>query len=48
MNVLSMGDEEARALGVNVTVLRMLFIFLATVVSALTVVLGGIVDGWGF
>lgn len=45
LNVLSMGDEEARALGVHVAGLRLLFIFLATVVSALTVVLGGII-GW--
>ncbi len=45
LNVLSMGDEEARSLGVNVTVLRLIFIFLATVISALTVVMGGII-GW--
>ena len=45
LNVLSMGDEEARTLGVNVGLLRLLFIFLATVISALTVVLGGII-GW--
>ena len=45
LNVLSMGDEEARTLGVHVAGLRLLFIFLATVVSALTVVLGGII-GW--
>jgi iron complex transport system permease protein len=45
LNVMSMGDEEARSLGVNVTFLRFLFIFLATVISALTVILGGII-GW--
>jgi iron complex transport system permease protein len=45
LNVLSMGDEEARALGVNVALLRLVFIFLATVISALTVVLGGMI-GW--
>ena len=45
LNVLSMGDEEARALGVNVSLLRLLFIFLSTVISALTVVLGGMI-GW--
>ena len=45
LNVLSMGDEEARALGVHVAGLRLLFIFLATVISALTVVLGGVI-GW--
>lgn len=43
LNVLSMGDEEARSLGVNVSALRLLFIFLATVISALTVVMGGII-----
>lgn len=45
LNVLSMGDEEALSLGVNVTLLRMIFIFLATLISALTVVMGGII-GW--
>lgn len=45
LNVLSMGDEEARTLGVNVVFLRLLFIFLATIISALTVILGGII-GW--
>jgi iron complex transport system permease protein len=45
LNVLSMGDEEARSLGVNVAFLRLLFIFLATIISALTVVMGGII-GW--
>ena len=43
LNVLSMGDEEAQALGVNVVFLRYVFIFLATVISALTVVMGGII-----
>lgn len=45
MNVLSMGDEEARALGVNVTLVRVVMIFFATMISALTVVVGGII-GW--
>lgn len=45
LNILSMGDEEARSLGVNVTLLRLLFIVLATILSALSVVLGGII-GW--
>ncbi len=43
LNVLSMGDEEARALGVNAGALRLVFICLATVISALTVVLGGVI-----
>jgi iron complex transport system permease protein len=41
LNVLSMGDEEARSLGVNVNRVRLLVIFCATVVSTLTVVLAG-------
>jgi iron complex transport system permease protein len=45
LNVLSMGDEEARSLGVNVVYMRLGFILLATVISALTVVMGGII-GW--
>jgi iron complex transport system permease protein len=45
LNVLSMGDEEARSLGVHVFYLRLMFILLATVISALTVVMGGII-GW--
>lgn len=45
LNVLSMGDEEARSLGVNVSRIRLLMIFLATLVSALTVALGGMI-GW--
>lgn len=45
LNALSMGDEEARSLGINVTLLRLLFILMATVISALTVVMGGII-GW--
>lgn len=45
LNVLSMGDEEARSLGVNVRRVRLIVIVCATVVSALTVVLAGII-GW--
>lgn len=45
LNILSMGDDEARSLGVNVRVLRLAMISLATVISALTVVLAGMV-GW--
>ena len=40
-----MGDEEARSLGINVPLLRGWLILLATVISALTVVLGGLI-GW--
>ncbi|MCL4525486.1 MAG: iron ABC transporter permease [Gammaproteobacteria bacterium] len=45
MNVLSMGDEEARALGVSVHWARMLIIVMATIASALTVSLVGMI-GW--
>jgi iron complex transport system permease protein len=45
LNALSMGDEEAKALGVSVEWIRMLLIFLATVMSALTVVMAGMI-GW--
>jgi iron complex transport system permease protein len=45
LNALSMGDEEAKALGVPVERVRMLLIFLATLMSALTVVMAGMV-GW--
>lgn len=45
LNVLSMGDEEARALGVNVPLIRFTVIGCATLLSALTVVMAGII-GW--
>ncbi len=45
LNVLSMGDEEARSLGIRVGRLRFLLIALATLISALTVVLAGMI-GW--
>lgn len=45
MNALSMGDEEARSLGVRVELIRSLLIICATLMSALTVVLAGII-GW--
>jgi iron complex transport system permease protein len=45
LNVLSMGEEEARALGVNVQRVRWGVILCATLVSTLTVVLAGAV-GW--
>ena len=45
LNVMSMGEEEASALGVNVGQVRMTVVFLATLISALTVVIGGII-GW--
>jgi iron complex transport system permease protein len=45
LNVLSMGDEEARAMGVPVERIRIVLIILATMLSAITVVLAGMV-GW--
>jgi iron complex transport system permease protein len=45
LNALSMGDEQARALGIPVEWVRMFLIFLATVMSALTVVIAGMI-GW--
>lgn len=43
LNVLSMGDEEARTLGINVTRMRLIVILTATVISALTVVIAGMI-----
>ena len=37
LNVLSLGDEEARALGLNVPRIRLIVIICATVISAMTV-----------
>lgn len=45
MNALSMGDEEARSLGVRVGLIRGVLIVCATLMSALTVVMAGII-GW--
>jgi len=45
LNALSMGDEEARSLGIPVEWMRGLLIFLATFISTMTVVLAGMI-GW--
>ncbi len=45
LNALSLGDEEAKSLGVNVKMLKLIMIFSATFISALTVVLAGVI-GW--
>jgi len=45
LNVLSMGDDEAMTMGIRVNLIRAILIFFATLISALTVVLGGII-GW--
>ena len=44
-DLLSLGDEEAKALGVNVPLIRFLAIILATLASSLSVVMAGII-GW--
>lgn len=45
MNLLSLDDEEARALGVNTGLLRLLFIAAATLMTAAVVAISGTV-GW--
>ncbi|MBU1217895.1 iron ABC transporter permease [bacterium] len=44
-DLLSLGDEEAKALGLNVSRIRMIAIILATLASSLTVVMAGVI-GW--
>lgn len=44
-DLLSLGDEEARSLGVNVPLIRFTAIVLATLASSLSVVMAGII-GW--
>ena len=45
LNILSLGDEEARTLGIHATTYRLIFILASTLISALTVVIAGAV-GW--
>jgi iron complex transport system permease protein len=45
LNALSLGDDEAKALGINVKLLRGIYIFCATVLTSATVAIAGIV-GW--
>ena len=45
LNALSLGDEEAKALGVNTKLLKLIIILVATLISALSVILAGII-GW--
>lgn len=44
-DLMSLGDEEAQALGVNVKLIRLMAIVLATLASSLSVVMAGII-GW--
>lgn len=45
LNVLSFGDQEAQSLGVNTKLIRIVVILLATMISALSVSIGGMI-GW--
>ena len=45
LNLLSMGDEEAQSLGINVTLTRNIIIGVTTAICATTVALGGMI-GW--
>jgi iron complex transport system permease protein len=45
LNILSLGDEEAKSLGINVKLMRFVIILIATFISAFTVVLAGMI-GW--
>lgn len=45
LNVMSLGEDDAIALGVDVKKIRLLLIILATLLSALSVILAGII-GW--
>lgn len=44
-DLMSLGDEEAKALGVNVKLIRIVAIILATLASSLSVVMAGVI-GW--
>ena len=45
INILTLGDEEARALGVNTNVLRLLVIVCSTLITAASISVGGMI-GW--
>lgn len=45
LNILTMGEEEARSMGVNAAALRTIFIVISTVISSLTVAACGMI-GW--
>ena len=45
MNLMSLGDEEAEALGVDARRLRLVFIVAATLMTAAVVAISGII-GW--
>lgn len=45
LNVLSLGDEEARALGINTSRMRLVVIMCATLMTSASVAVGGVI-GW--
>ena len=45
LNILSLGDEEAQNLGINVSLIRIIFITVSTVVVGVTICVTGII-GW--
>jgi iron complex transport system permease protein len=45
INVLSMGDEQARSMGINTELLKMIVIVCATIVTSASVAISGII-GW--
>jgi len=45
LNILAMGDEESQALGINTERLRLIFIFVSTLVTAAAVCISGVI-GW--
>lgn len=47
MNVISLGEEEASALGINVNLIKMIIIFSATLMTTATVASGGIISWVG-
>jgi iron complex transport system permease protein len=47
LNILSMGDEEAKSLGLNVNLYKIFFLFLATLITAVSVSVVGIISWVG-
>lgn len=45
MDILSLGEDEVKSLGVNVKISRIIFIIIATLLAAISVSLAGII-GW--
>ena len=45
LDILSLGEDEAKSLGVNVKISRIIFIIIATLLAAISVSLAGII-GW--